>query len=118
MQNSSFSRVERVERADRVELLHASTFSIRIAICLAFLALGATAGQRVNVIAHGWDVLSVSPAIVLQNADALDQLPIDGLILNVCATNHDGVGLSHKTLVLNESNSEFTFPSSSILSAD
>ena len=97
MQDITFSRVERV---DRVELLHVSACPVWIAIGLAFLALGAVAGstQRVKVIAHGWDVLSVTPTVVLQNAESLDRLPIDGLILNVCATNHDGVVLSHKTL--------------------
>lgn len=62
------------------------------------IALAAVAGaclcgesaQRTKVIAHGWDLLAVSPRQLLENAEALDELPIDGVIVNILAKKFNG----------------------------
>ena len=48
------------------------------------------AAQRTKVIAHGWDLLTVSPRQLLENAEALDELPIDGVIVNMLAKKFNG----------------------------
>ena len=67
--------------------------------CLVAAVCGmciAGAGQRVKVIAHGWDVLAVSPKQVLEHADLLNELPIDGLFLNVNAGKKNGTLMNKK----------------------
>ena len=66
------------------------------------MAVAADAAQRVKVIAHGWDVLSVTPADVLANADLLDELPIDGLFLNIAAKDKTGELRSCKKLAFDK----------------
>ncbi|MBP3404799.1 MAG: hypothetical protein J6N18_01740 [Kiritimatiellae bacterium] len=68
-------------------------FSFAVAVC-GICAVGA--GQRVKVIAHGWDVLAVSPKQVLEHADLLNELPIDGLFLNVNAGKKNGTLINKK----------------------
>lgn len=68
-------------------------FGLVAAVCGMCVA---GAGQRVKVIAHGWDVLAVSPKQVLEHADLLNELPIDGLFLNVNAGKKNGTLMNKK----------------------
>lgn len=69
------------------------------AVCLLSVA---QAGQRVKVFAHGWDTLAVTPAQVLENADQLDRLPIDGLFLNVSGKSKDGARFTSKRIAFDK----------------
>ncbi len=54
---------------------------------------------RKKYIAHGWDMLAVSPEEVLANAEALDRLPIDGVTLMINKKLSDGRQISQETIM-------------------
>ena len=72
--------------------------SVVITLLLSCIGLTLNASQKVKVIAHGWDILAVQPHQLLENADQLNRMPIDGVIVNVSGQTDDGKKLSHKNI--------------------
>ena len=51
-------------------------------LVLAVLSAGTLAAEpRCKVICHGWDTMRVSPQLILENAAAFDELPVDGVVV-------------------------------------
>ena len=49
-------------------------------LVLSVLSAGTLAAEpRCKVICHGWDTMRVSPQLILENAAAFDELPVDGV---------------------------------------
>ena len=62
----------------------------KLLLLLFFATCIACPAQRKKFIAHGWDLLSCSPQILLENIDALEQLPLAGLSIRMLAKNDSG----------------------------
>ena len=59
-----------------------------IVVAVAALSLcTASAAERPKVILHGHDTIALSPKVILQNADLLDELPIDGVFIRMLASS-------------------------------
>ena len=62
------------------------------------LLLSVTAQARNRVIAYGWDVLRSSTEDFLANAEAWDEVPVDGVVFTLNAPNPAGGMFMHRRI--------------------
>ena len=73
--------------------------TVQVSICLACgLLFSLSAQARNRVIAYGWDVLRSSTEDFLANAEAWDEVPVDGVVFTLNAPNPAGGMFMHRRI--------------------
>ena len=67
----------------------------RLVMALAVISIW-TVEARNKVIAYGWDVLRSSPESFLENVEAWDEVPVDGVVFTLNAPNPAGGQFMHR----------------------